>query len=454
MAISFQSAINVVLADIKVFEFDLKELIHMEREITSRESCRLYIDKLGKLIDNLKDSFKIYLTSINEEKLTESESVKNIEVQARYSALLSSGLKFSNRLCSTLDELNVNNSSITSNPPSVSKVAPIKPDLLPAIKLSKFAGDSIDDPMIYFNFKVAFLDLIGNSDLSGSSKLLYLKSYLEGYASKIISHLSNVDENYSEAITLLDVEFLNKEAITDQLFANLIQLNPVFEKSDSTFRNVKLYLNQVKCILKDLQMSGQDLISYTPSHQFISHLIFSKLPSVIKIELTKAIGQNYPLLEDIFAKYSEVIVRLNLRKSNGSKQKASKSISKVQVVTASKQSSVTQSLRSNSVVANSEIQSKPSSESLPSQKSTEAAVVDTGKNRICKFCSANTHSSSICTNYKSYDDRLRRLRQLKLCEKCMSSKHQVNECPYNDKIFSFNCFKCGQNDHVSPLCLK
>ena len=57
--------------------------------------------------------------------------------------------------------------------------------------------------------------------LSNSTKLTYLKNYVKGYAYKLISHLQISDVNYQIAIEVLEKEFLNKEALIDELFKTL-----------------------------------------------------------------------------------------------------------------------------------------------------------------------------------------------------------------------------------------
>ena len=51
------------------------------------------------------------------------------------------------------------------------------------------------------------------SNLSGSTKLTYLKSFMKGYAAKVLHHLQVTDANYDIAISLLEKEFLNKIGI-------------------------------------------------------------------------------------------------------------------------------------------------------------------------------------------------------------------------------------------------
>ena len=79
-----------------------------------------------------------------------------------------------------------------------------KPDPLMAVKLPKltckvFDGESTDK-LEFKNFLLQFNNCVDSSGkLSDSSKLTYLRSFLSGYAFKVISHLSVSDDNYAVA---------------------------------------------------------------------------------------------------------------------------------------------------------------------------------------------------------------------------------------------------------------
>ena len=71
----------------------------------------------------------------------------------------------------------------------------------------------------YSAFIVQFNNVVGlRANLSESVKLTYLRSYLRGYAFKVISHLTISEENYPVALALLEREFLNKDLTIEELF--------------------------------------------------------------------------------------------------------------------------------------------------------------------------------------------------------------------------------------------
>ena len=93
----------------------------------------------------------------------------------------------------------------------------------------------------YYSFITEFNNVIGlRLNLSEATKLTYLKNYLGGYALKLIQHLQITDGNYRVALTLLEKEFLDKDAIVDELFSKLIALKP---EHDPTYLKTDYYFH-------------------------------------------------------------------------------------------------------------------------------------------------------------------------------------------------------------------
>ena len=91
---------------------------------------------------------------------------------------------------------------------------PVKPKL----QCSQFSGKDVDKLELK-NFLIQFQNCVdAGGNLPGSAKLTYLRSYLTGYAYKIISHLSITNDNFDIAITLLKDELLDTEFIADEYF--------------------------------------------------------------------------------------------------------------------------------------------------------------------------------------------------------------------------------------------
>lgn len=293
---------------------------------------------------------------------------------------------------------------------------------LPDLKCDIFTGENVS-PTEFHGFLTQFNNIVGlRSDLSDSTKLTYLKSYLRGYALKLIQHLHINDTNFNIAIDLLTVEFLDKEAIVDDLFKKLLSLKC---KHDGEFLGTKMYISEVRCLLNDLKIYEIDLLKTNSAMRLISHLVFSKLPSSFKQELVRNVGSNYPYVKDIFDNYSEVIRVLNMKTS----------VSFVNNPNPSFKSSRQVNFSNSSFVKTTE----PESVSNLNFKTV---------NKYCKFCQCSGHSMLQCKKYPSYGDRIERCKFLGLCLKCSSQQHIVKNC----KQLDFQCNICKSNDHITALC--
>ena len=68
-----------------------------------------------------------------------------------------------------------------------------------------------------------FNNVIGlRNDITAATKFTYLKSYLRCYAAKLIQHLQVTEDNYVIAFELLKNEFMDKQAVINELFKKTI----------------------------------------------------------------------------------------------------------------------------------------------------------------------------------------------------------------------------------------
>ena len=134
---------------------------------------------------------------------------------------------------------------------------------------------------------------------------------MSGYAKKLVKHLGISNENYKVAIELLNAEFFNKPALTNELIKKLLELKPNFDES---YLGTKIFISEVRCVLSDLNSYGYDFVDNEPSNILVSHIIFKKLPFAFQQELVRKIDNNYPKITEVFDNYVDVIKTLNLRK--------------------------------------------------------------------------------------------------------------------------------------------
>jgi len=372
----------------------------------SESTIKAAFDTITPLINKIKELDKLILLSLYNE---DSE-----ELPDEYIEELDDCTNYHLELQKTLNEHKTPKSAAPANKaPRANNEAK-----LPELKCSSFTGEDVDS-LKYHDFLTQFKNVVDfRVNLSDSSKFTYLRSYLRGYALKIVQHLTVTGENYSVALKLLENEFLNKEEIVNGLFKKLLSLSPV---SDD-FQHTKLYLTEIRCILSDLNNYDRNLLTDKTSEEFISHIVFSKLPVSFRQEAARKLSNNYPSLTQIFENYVEILRMLSLqsiadKSSTEGKNSVDKSVKpKISNVNATN-------------VANSNF-----------NRSTI---------KVCKFCSSQTHTMVNCKKYATYSDRVARCKDLNLCSRCTSSRHDERSCT---KSLTFNCSNCGKNNHIQALC--
>ena len=289
--------------------------------------------------------------------------------------------------------------------------------------------------MEFKNFLVQFKNCVdAGGKLGNSVKLTYLRSYLTGYAYKIISHLSITDDNYEVALSLLKDKFLDTEFIVDEYFRQIVNNAP---KYDPKFDSVKKYLNETRAALHELKTYNINLLERdTPGFKLVSHIIFDKLPNVFKRELVHKVDSNFPTIEDLLDNFNAIIKTL-VRTKN-------------QKETEAKKPNVTYSNSSKSSSW------KPRKQDVESKEKPSALdnFATSTEVRFCKFCSTTGHSMFNCDVYSSHEARKSRCKELKMCFLCSSIKHMSDKCLGKQNKFSFECSICKTKGHISALCEK
>lgn len=178
----------------------------------------------------------------------------------------------------------------------------------PKLNCPKFSGKNCEDKFAFKNFLTQFQNCMVAVKCK-AIKLQYLRGYLADYALQIIQHLTITNENYDVAIQLLKEEYWDHEYIVNEILKQISENKPVL---DSEFEGVKQYLTKVRADLLELKNSFElnFLENNTPGNKYVSYTIFSRLPSVLKREIIRIAGTNYPSLMHIFDNYNEVIKTL------------------------------------------------------------------------------------------------------------------------------------------------
>ena len=315
---------------------------------------------------------------------------------------------------------------------------------LPQLKCETFDGYSTDK-LQFKNFLLQFNNCIDAcGQLSDSSKLTYLRSYLSGYAFRVISHLSISDDNYKIALKLLKDEFLDEDFIVDETFKLLLSKVP---KYDPTFLDARSYINECRSMVQELKQYKVDLlVKDSAGCKLLSHIIFSKLPPSIKKELVHKVNNNYPSISDLFDHYNEIIKTL-MRTSSMRRE----TVDKKDNAKPKNGSGNGKPFRKDQKASFGFKGIKPATLENFSTSALEKKDVKSD-NKFCKFCNTSGHNMSNCSVFETHDARKRRCEELKLCQLCSSVKHTTDKCPGKLSKMSFPCYHCKELSHISALC--
>ena len=411
-----------------------------KRKITialkSLEAC--HADQKSPLVDSLKLSLK-EVKGLNKQiedlLLSDEDNFDSSgELAPSFSEELSKALNYTVEL-----EAKIKSFAVSSG--TADNLKSVSCDLkLPHLKCDTFSGEQRDG-LKYYAFITQFKNIIGNrTNLSCAVKFTYLKSFLTGYAAKVVYHLHINDDNYTEALEILDREFLNRSEVVHNIFDKLLHGKV---KSDKTFLETKIYINEVKSFLFDLKQYGTDLLANNSDKGFISHIVFSKLPEQFRIELVRKLNDNYPSISQIFDNYVEIINTLNLRLDSRVKFETVQNFADTFKPIKPKTKTFHDSQAYNNNNNNKTLVYKSGKKSWNNQNKFLPMS--------CKFCGQNNHRMVNCFKYPSHESRVERCSVLKLCSLCTSTKHGFRDCPSK---LDFDCLICHTRKHVSALCPK
>ena len=107
---------------------------------------------------------------------------------------------------------------------------------------------------------------------------------------------------------MLKDEFLDVLYMVDSCFQQILSMSPKF---DPSFAGVCSYINECRAIVYELKQYQVNLLDVNSAGcKLLSHIVFSKLPALIKRELVHKVNNNYPSVEELFDNYKEIIQTL------------------------------------------------------------------------------------------------------------------------------------------------
>ncbi|XP_071177507.1 uncharacterized protein [Mytilus edulis] len=274
---------------------------------------------------------------------------------------------------------------------------------LPKLNLPTFDGNVLEWQSFWDSFDSA---IHNNNTLTDVQRFNYLKSLLEGEASYTIAGFALTHTNYNKAIELIHERFGQKHKIIQSYMQALLDI----PAPKNTLSQLRSYYDRTETYIRGLESLGQAQDSYG---SLLIPVILNKMPGEIRKNLTREHGSSDWFLGDL---RRSIFKELAILESGSS----------------------TESFESPSTTATFYTNTK-SRENWPKTNSPQKSYQIS-----CAYCK-EPHFSSECTKYIDQNDRMKIVKEDRLCFNCLG-RHRVVDCKSKS-----NCKKCDRRHHTS-LC--
>ncbi|XP_030763068.1 uncharacterized protein LOC115887734 [Sitophilus oryzae] len=399
-------------------EIDKTTILEFEARFERYQGILSEFDGVQEKIELCKDDDEFY----------EQQTQEREQFEQTYFQLISKGKSFLDDYHQDIKQNNDNYSDTNSNHSRVSNHDSRQTEnvKLPEIKLPKFSGQYEN----WLEFRDTFDSLINsNNNLSKIQKFHYLRSALESSAAQVITSIEFCADNYTVAWDTLLARFNNGGVLVYNHVKSIFDMQPLNFESAVELRRI---LDSLAKHLRALKILKQPTESWDT---LLIYIITNKLDKKTsreweerRVKLCANQGQsssdsiNLPTLIDFknFLKQkADLLETLNLMSDKPVKSSRSTHLA----------------YKTDQQVSNNESQAKPVSQ----------------KNIQCVFCKSSSHFIHNCTKFLELcvNDRIEKVRSLKLCTNCLRGNHFSKNC------FAGNCRKCrGRHNTLLHLVTK
>ncbi len=278
---------------------------------------------------------------------------------------------------------------------------------LPQLKLPHFSGDILQWVSFWDAFKAEIDDDV---TMPNVTKFNYLRAQLSGDALKRIGGLSVTTHNYPKAVQLLEESFGKNTKI---IYAHFRALTSLSSTTDS-LAGLRTFYDTLESHVRSLESLDIEPDSYGT---LLVCILLDKLHSNVRQNLARgrddADGDEWTLEELRKAIHKEIgimeITNVNARQFNGPSR--------------GNNTGRTENINQYTVLSNA----------------ASAAPF-----KGCPYCKEDGHRASQCSKFRTLDDRMKIVRQQKLCLNCLSAGHRQVDCTSR-----YTCHHCKDKHHSS-----
>ena len=138
------------------------------------------------------------------------------------------------------------------------KLALSKSEQLEGLKITKFNGTGDNKFLQYYSFYTEFTELVMDKAYSDSTKLRYLKQYLEGDAKEIVKNYHSGAELVT-AFKALDEQYGRAEMVIRECIKSIQKLQPL--KSETDIKGAKHFIYKLQTNISTLKVYSFDIES-------------------------------------------------------------------------------------------------------------------------------------------------------------------------------------------------
>lgn len=286
--------------------------------------------------------------------------------------------------------------------------------ILPEIKLPEFDGNLQN----WNSFYEEFLAAVDEQNIPEKRKLQYLKSSLKNEPLELVGAYPLEAKNYKIVLDLLQKNYGNKMNIKGFLHSELRNL----PRASQFGPEIRKTIRKIEAILKQLESLGENI-----EHDQLILEIESKMPKRIltKIYKKKTSDNNWSLKKML--EFLDETIKMEEDVFRAHKSFEIKNIEQKQMTKGYNNFGYNNKMKGTAMYAFNS---------------------NTERKHECKFCN-ELHYENECQKFKSFEERINRGKELRLCLKCLGPNHFSEECKLNIKCFACKCF-----GHNSAFCKK